>query len=198
MKFRHWALTKHAHYWPPKEESSKQFFLRYLSIFVFYDNVCSRSADLKQNLPKTRVGKKTSIQDERVSLFSLSRIKKLPLEKSGTPGKSSPRWRRRYETNMSNIGQGIACNQALKLDLNKLRYHKKRHGYKGTATNKCLCNEDIKHPRQFFLVFPFYASKSEVSTLSDVGGIMPPPTNSSWSSPRVEPWVMFLIQKNSS
>ena len=76
---------------------------------------------------------------------------------------------------MSNIGQGIACNQALKLDLNKLRYHKKRHGYKGTATNKCLCNEDIKHPRQFFLVFPFYASKSEVLTLSDVGGIMPPP-----------------------
>ena len=50
----------------------------------------------------------------------------------------------------------------LRLGLSQLRYHKKRHGFKDTVTDKCLCKLGIEDSHHFFLVCPFYANHREV------------------------------------
>ena len=52
----------------------------------------------------------------------------------------------------------------LRLGLSKLRYHKKRHGFKDTVTDKCLCKLGTEDTHHFFLVCPFYATHREVLT----------------------------------
>ena len=46
----------------------------------------------------------------------------------------------------------------LRLGLSKLRYHKKRHGFNDTATDKCLCNNGIEDTHHYLLVCPFYTN----------------------------------------
>ena len=58
----------------------------------------------------------------------------------------------------------------LRLGLSQLRYHKKRHGFKDTATDRCLCKEGIEDNFHYFLVCPFYANhrlvlKSEIEKI---------------------------------
>ena len=52
----------------------------------------------------------------------------------------------------------------LRLGLSQLRYHKKRHGFKDTVTDKCLCKLGIEDSHHFFLVCPFYATQRAVLT----------------------------------
>ena len=52
----------------------------------------------------------------------------------------------------------------LRLGLSQLRYHKKRHGFKDTVTDKCLCKLGTEDTHHFFLVCPFYATHREVLT----------------------------------
>ena len=58
----------------------------------------------------------------------------------------------------------------MRVGLSQLRYHKKRHGFKDTATDKCLCKEGIEDTLHYFLVCPFYANhrlvlKSEIEKI---------------------------------
>ena len=52
----------------------------------------------------------------------------------------------------------------LRLGLSQLRYHKKRHGFKDTVTDRCICKLGIEDSHHFFLVCPFYATHREVLT----------------------------------
>ena len=46
----------------------------------------------------------------------------------------------------------------LRLGLSKLRYHKKRHGFNDTVTDKCLCNNGIEDTHHYLLVCPLYTN----------------------------------------
>ena len=51
-----------------------------------------------------------------------------------------------------------------RLGLSQLRYHKKRHAFKDTPIDKCLCNKGIEDTHHYLLVCPFYARHRVVLT----------------------------------
>ena len=52
----------------------------------------------------------------------------------------------------------------LRLGLSQLRYHKKRHGFKDTATDKCICKEGTEDTHHYFFLCPFYDNHRLVLT----------------------------------
>ena len=54
----------------------------------------------------------------------------------------------------------------LRLGLSQLRYHKKRHHFADTPSDKCLCKNGIEDTKHFFLVCPFYTTHREILTSS--------------------------------
>ena len=59
----------------------------------------------------------------------------------------------------------------LKLGLSQLRYHKKRHGFKDTATDKCICKNGIEDTHHYFFLCPFYDNHRLVLT-SEIENIL--------------------------
>ena len=59
----------------------------------------------------------------------------------------------------------------MRLGLSQLRYHKKRQGFKDTATDKCICKNGIEDTHHYFFLCPFYDNHRIVLT-SEIENIL--------------------------
>ena len=50
----------------------------------------------------------------------------------------------------------------VRVGLSHLRYHKKRHKFADTPSDKCLCKKGIEDTHHFFITCPFYTSHRDV------------------------------------